>query len=112
MSSIKGISLKRVSVHGDFPLDYMAIIFNEVIDCVDNIHSKREEFECMSTLVLDMSKIPSSVDGFFLKGWNKYGFYKNIVNENMKMQLLHLYKANEFLKFKEIEINGTSVTNG
>jgi len=44
--------------------------------------------------------------------WNKYGFYKNIVNENMKMQLLHLYKANEFLKFKEIEINGTSVTNG
>lgn len=46
------------------------------------------------------------------KGWNKYGFYKNIVNENMKMQLLHLYKANEFLKFKEIEINGTSVTNG
>lgn len=37
---------------------------------------------------------------------------KNIVNENMKMQLLHLYKANEFLKFKEIEINGTSVTNG
>ena len=69
-------------------------------------------FECMSTLVLDMSKIPSSVDGFFLKGWNKYGFYKNIVNENMKMQLLHLYKANEFLKFKEIEINGTSVTNG
>lgn len=112
LSSIKGISLKRVSVHGDFPLDYMAIIFNEVIDCVDNIHSKREEFECMSTLVLDMSKIPSSVDGFFLKGWNKYGFYKNIVNENMKMQLLHLYKANEFLKFKEIEINGTSVTNG
>ncbi len=112
LSSIKGISLKRVSVYGDFPLDYMAIIFNEVIDCVDNIHSKREEFECMSTLVLDMSKIPSSVDGFFLKGWNKYGFYKNIVNENMKMQLLHLYKANEFLKFKEIEINGTSVTNG
>lgn len=112
LSSIKGISLKRVSVHGDFPLDYMAIIFNEVIDCVDNIHSKREEFECMSTLVLDMSKIPSSVDGFFLKGWNKYGFYKNIVNENMKMQFLHLYKANEFLKFKEIEINGTSVTNG
>ena len=82
LSSIKGISLKRVSVYGDFPLDYMAIIFNEVIDCVDNIHSKREEFECMSTLVLDMSKIPSSVDGFFLKGWNKYGFYKNIVNEN------------------------------
>ena len=33
LSSIKGISLKRVSVHGDFPLDYMAIIFNEVIDC-------------------------------------------------------------------------------
>jgi len=31
LSSIKGISLKRVSVHGDFPLDYMAIIFNEVI---------------------------------------------------------------------------------
>lgn len=55
LSSIKGISLKRVSVYGDFPLDYMAIIFNEVIDCVDNIHSKREEFECMSTLVLDMS---------------------------------------------------------
>ena len=25
---------------------------------------------------------------------------------------LYMYKANEFLKFKEIEINGTSVTNG
>lgn len=55
----------------------MAIIFNEVIDCVDNIHSKREEFECMSTLVLDMSKIPSSVDGFFLKGGINTVFIKH-----------------------------------
>ncbi len=43
----------------------MVLIFNEVVDCIDNIHSKIEEFECMSTLVLDMSKIPSSVMGSF-----------------------------------------------
>ena len=30
----------------------------------------------------------------------------------MSFMVLILYKANEFLKFKEIEINGTSVTNG
>lgn len=82
---IKGIFLKRVLVYGDFLFDYMVIIFNEVIDCVDNIYFKWEEFECMSIFVLDMFKIFLFVDGFFLKGWNKYGFYKNIVNENMKM---------------------------
>ena len=112
LSSINGISFKRVSVHGDFPFNYMVLIFNEVVDCIDNIHSKIEEFDCLSTLVLDESKIPQSVDGFFLKGWNKYGFYKSIVNENMKMRLLHLYKANEFLRFKEVQTNRITITNG
>lgn len=112
LSSINGISFKRVSVHGDFPFNYMVLIFNEVVDCIDNIHSKIEEFDCLSTLVLDESKIPQSVDGFFLKGWNKYGFYKSIVNENMKMRLLHLYKANDFLRFKEVQTNRITITNG
>jgi len=112
LSFVNGISLKKVSVEGDFPFNYMVLIFREVIDCVDSTHSQREEFDYLSTLVLDESKIPQSVDGFFLKGWNKYGFYDSIVNEKMKIQLLNLYKANEFLIFKEVQINNMLVTNG
>lgn len=48
---------------------------------------------------MNLKYLNLSMDSF--KGWNKYGFYKSIVNENMKMRLLHLYKANEFLRFKK-----------
>lgn len=44
--------------------------------------------------------------------WNKYGFYDSIVNEKMKIQLLNLYKANEFLIFKEVQIDNMLVING
>lgn len=54
----------------------MVLIFNEVVDCIDNIHSKIEEFDCLSTLVLDESKIPQSVDGFFLKVGINMAFIK------------------------------------
>lgn len=36
------------------------LFLTEVVDCIDNIHSKIEEFDCLSTLVLDEPKIPQS----------------------------------------------------
>lgn len=113
LSTLNGVVFKKVMVEGEFPLnDYRVLCFNEVIDCIDKINSVRAEFDFLSTLVLDGSQMPQSADGFFLKNWNRYGFYETIVNERVREQLLTLYKVKDFLIFEEMKVtDNLSVTN-
>ena len=104
-SNLNGINFIDIEVDGDFSKGYKLLSFDISIDCIDENKTKRASFDFFSTLVLDGSKIPTHVDGFFLKNWNKYGQYTTIVNGNLKDCLLKLPKANDFLVFKEIDVS-------
>jgi hypothetical protein len=104
-SNLKGINFMNIKVYGNFSKDYKLLTFSTAIDCIDEVNSKRGSFEFLSTLVLDELKIPTQLDGFFLKNWNRYGKYDTIINEETKEALLSLYKAKDFLIFKEISIS-------
>lgn len=104
-SGFEGVYFKSIKIYGEFSVGYIALLFNHVIDCIDENKSKRDSFDYLSTLVLDISKVPKDMDGFFLKNWNKYGKYLNIVNEKLKEQLLRIPRAKDFLIFENIQFN-------
>ena len=103
-SNLKGINFIDIKVDGDFSKGYKLLTFDSSVDCIDEVNSKRAQFEFFSTLIFDSSKIPAKVDGFFLKNWNQYGQYVTIVNERTKEVLLSLPKAKDFLVFYEIAV--------
>jgi len=103
-SNLNGINFIDIEVDGIFSKGYKLLSFDMIIDCIDEINSKKGSFEFFSTLVLDSLKIPVQVDGFFLKNWSRYGEYITIVNEKLKNCLLRLPKSNDFLIFNEIKI--------
>ena len=101
---IKGVTFLDVAVEGDFSQGYKLLNFDKVEECVNRTLSVREEFDHYSTLVLDKTKVPKDVDGFFLKGWCEYDKYEPIVNENIKSALLKLPMADKFLEFDELQV--------
>lgn len=102
-TDIKGILFNEVNVRGKFSDSYLLLNFTTAVNCINESKSIKASFEFFSTLVLDKSKIPMEVDGFFLKDWDKYGGFFCIVNEKLKDTLLTLEKAKEFLIFDRIE---------
>jgi hypothetical protein len=91
-----------VKLEGMFADNYKLLCFKNIVDCVDFNKSIIKEFETFSKMILDKTKIPENINGFFLIGWDRYGQYENIVNEYLMKKLLTLKSANEFLIFKEI----------
>lgn len=102
---IKGLEFTTIKIDGKFQNDYKLMNFTNVINCVDYINSVRAEFDFFSTLVLDRTKIPNNLDGFFLSGWDEYGEFYCIVNDKLKSQLLKIEKASEFLIFDKIQVS-------
>jgi hypothetical protein len=99
---IPEIETFTVKLDGKFTNNYKLLCFKNIIECVDYTKSIKEEFEVLSKMVIDKTKIPENINCFFLSGWDKYGKYLNIVNENIMEKLLKINKASEFLLFKEI----------
>lgn len=65
-----------------------------------SIKPKQSDF--FSKLVLDTSKIPEGLNGFYLSNWNQFGYYTCIVNEKLKEALLQLAELPKFLDFAEL----------
>ncbi|MDR2145447.1 MAG: hypothetical protein LBE91_03180 [Tannerella sp.] len=103
-SNLKGINFIDIEIEGIFSKGYKLLTFDIAADCIDEVGSKRNSIDFFSTLVLDNSKIPAHVDGFFLQNWDHYGQYVTIVNERTQEVLMSLYKAKDFLVFKEIAV--------
>lgn len=103
-SSIKGIKFLDVKVDGNFSQGYKLLTFDKIADCVNWSFSVRSDFSFLSALILDKAKIPQDVDGFFLSGWNKYGKYETIVNENLKNSLTSLTSGKDFLVFNKLQV--------
>lgn len=101
-SKLAGVRFLDIGVDGTFSKKYKLLIFDVVVDCINEVNSKRGSFEYLSTLVFDAAKVPTQVDGFFLKNWNQYGKYETIVNERVKDVLLSIPKAKDFLIFNEV----------
>ncbi|MHC6201752.1 hypothetical protein ACYULU_00995 [Breznakiellaceae bacterium SP9] len=100
--NIPEIETFTVKLDGQFTNNYKLVCFKTIIDCIDNTKSIKKQFESLSRMVVDKTKIPENINGFFLSGWDEYGKYLNIVNENIMEKLLKLNKASDFLVFKEI----------
>lgn len=97
---LNGINFFDVRVEGIFPFKYKMLSFQNVLNCVDLEQSVRNQFDFLSKLVLDKSKIPKNINGFFLSNWDNYGGFYCIVDNKLKDTLLQLYNASNFLKFK------------
>ena len=101
-SDAKGVRFLNVDVEGTFPFKYKLLYFCNVLDCVDFKNSIRTSFDFSSKLILDKTKIPSNISGFFLSNWHNYGQFYSIVNEELKEMLLNLEKSSDFLLFERI----------
>lgn len=99
---LKGITFLTVVPDGNFPYKYKMLSFTNVLDCVDWQHSIRKQFDFFSKLVLDTSKIPEGLNGFYLSNWNQFGYYTCIVDEKLKEALLQLAELPKFLDFAEL----------
>jgi hypothetical protein len=100
--NIDEIETFTVKLDGNFENNYKLLCFKNIVDCIDWNKSIRKEFETFSKMILDKTRIPENMNGFFLSGWDRYGKYENIVNENLMERLLELKNAKEFLRFKEV----------
>ena len=102
-TQINGIYAIDVSICGEFSHGYKLLSFDRVVNCIDDEQSFRAESfgDIFGKLVLEKSTVPKDVDGFFLKGWNGFGYYVVVVNEQLKEALCSLPKAKEFLIFEE-----------
>lgn len=104
-ANLKGVDFYSIKVDGTFSKEYKLLNFTTAVNCIDEVNSKRADIEFFSRLVLNSTKIPNNVDGFFLDGWNKYGKFTCIVTDKLKDKLLNLNKAKDFLIFDKIQIS-------
>lgn len=100
--NLDGIEFFDVEAEGIFPFKYKMLSFKSVLNCIDFEQSVRNQFDFLSKLVLDKSKIPENINGFFLSDWDIYGGFRCIVDDKLKSALLQLHKASDFLKFKMV----------
>jgi hypothetical protein len=104
-SDLQGVSFIDVLVDGTFSKKYKLLNFSEAVNCVDEVNSVRAEFDFFNTLILDSTKIPQNIDGFFLKGWNEYGKFVCVVGDKLKDRLSTLRRAKDFLIFDKIQVS-------
>lgn len=101
--NIHGGRMCDVNIIGDFKIKYKALIFNNVIDCINWDLSNNDSYPIYTNLVLNDSEIPLKIDGFFLKNWSPYGRCYSIVNETLKEYLLSLPEAHHFIMFEKLK---------
>lgn len=108
LENINGIEFIPIKLKGDFDVCYYMLYFSNVIDCIDFTQSKYEKY-VHSIPVLKEIKIPKNIDGFFLSGWhsgeewNKHRLL-NIVNDKLRLKLLSINKAADFLIFTKVQL--------
>jgi hypothetical protein len=115
---ISGLTTIPVIIEAREKLNYYALWFNEISDCVDWERSEIIPWPRGATLntwnnpkgewfirpVLDAEKIPSNLDVFRLKDWS--GPFNFIVNEKVAEKLLMIHDAKILTDLREVEISG------
>ena len=102
--NINGGEVYDVDIIGDFTVKYKALIFNNIIDCINWDCSKNDNYPIYKDLVLNSSLIPQEIDGFFLKNWSPYGRCYSIVNDILKEYLLSLPESHHFILFEKLNM--------
>lgn len=101
--NINGGEVYDVDIIGDFTVKYKALIYNNIIDCINWDCSKNDNYPIYKDLVLNSSLIPQEIDGFFLKNWSPYGRCYSIVNDILKEYLLSLPESHHFILFEKLK---------
>lgn len=101
-NNLTGVAFINIEVDGVFPYQYKALTFSHIINCVDRERSVRCQLDFFSNLVLDKSQIPTSLNGFFLSGWDLFGGIRCIVDKELKQSLQTLEGLSSFFVFEEL----------
>lgn len=97
---LKGVNVLDIKVDGSFKHSYKAIFMVNSLNCIDCEKSVRKAMAFFSSLVLDVTKIPNDINGFFLNGWKLYDKVVTIVDEKLKEELSRLEFSDTYLSFK------------
>ena len=97
------MNFNTIKIDGKFKDDYTLLNFTKIIDCVNFEKSIKNDFDFLSKLILDKSKIPKDIDCFFLSGWSQYGEYYSIISQKLKNKLLELNDIPNFLIFEKVD---------